>query len=70
MRNGDFQLEKVLGSESPADILTKFTDKQILRHMLNKHNMTFEGGRADSAPQIAAVFYKVTFSKSAKLPKA
>ena len=70
LRNGDFQLEKVLGSENPADVLTKFTEKPTLRHMLQKLNLTYEDGRADSAPQIASVYYRKTFIKHTQHSKA
>ena len=59
LRNGDFELHKVLGSENPADICTKFTDRPTLLKMLTIMNFTQESGRANSAPQIAAIHYLV-----------
>ena len=59
LRNGDFQQEKVQGSENPADILTKHTEKSTMFNMLPKLNLTFEAGRADSASKVCAVYYKV-----------
>ena len=35
LRNRDFDSEKVLGSENPSDILTKFADKPTLNKMLS-----------------------------------
>ena len=42
----EFELEKVLGSANPADILTEFTDKQTLHKLLQLLNLAFEDGRA------------------------
>ena len=57
LRNHDFSLHKVLGAENPADIFTKYTDKNTIHKMLGKLHLRFEQGRAESAPQIAAVTY-------------
>ena len=61
LKNRDFSLEKVLGTENPSDILTKFTDKPNLNKMLSLLNLSFEDGRPQSAPQIAAMMFKVRF---------
>ena len=63
LRNGDFELVKILGTQNPADVLTKFTDKPTLNNMTSKMNIHPEQGRAETAPQIAAVYYNVEFHK-------
>ena len=70
LRAGDFELVKMLGSENPADVLTKFTEKPILSKLLAKLNLSHESGRADSAPQIASVDYRVHFDNFQQAPKA
>ena len=52
VRSGDFELLKVLGTNNPADMLTK----HITREQLVKHSTClgckFVGGRPDSAPSL------------------
>ena len=52
IRKGDFRLEKILGADNPSDILTK----HVTRDLISKHMVTlglsYEDGRADSAPSI------------------
>ena len=43
-------LEKVLGSENPADIFTKYLDKITMDKALMKMNCHFRQGRAKAAP--------------------
>ena len=43
-------LHKVLGTENPADIFTKYTDRAILNMALGKMNMHYVDGRSDVAP--------------------
>ena len=50
VRNTDLELHKVLGSENPADIFTKYVDATIMEKALNKMNMFFMEGRAKMAP--------------------
>ena len=50
VRNGAVSLHKVLGSENPADIMTKYTDKAILEKMLGLVNMKAMSDRAACAP--------------------
>ena len=54
VRSGRVELVKVLGSENPADVLTKFVDRPLLDKMLAKMNMQKLDGRAKCAPAIAA----------------
>lgn len=42
-------LEKVLGSENPADIFTKYVDQAIIANALRKMNCEFRDGRAKLA---------------------
>ena len=43
-------LHKVLGTENPADIFTKYTDRSILNMARGKMNMHYVDGRSDVAP--------------------
>ena len=63
LRNGDVEVLKVLGSENPADLLTKFVEHPIIDKMVSKLNLSFEKGLAESAPQIASMCYRVIFNK-------
>ena len=60
LRSKDFSLHKVAGAENPADICTKFVDRPTLDKMLNILCLHHEAGRADSAPQIASIQYRMT----------
>ena len=52
IRNGDIDLEKVLGKHNPADALTKCsTGPEIAEHMKGL-GLAFEQGRAASAPRL------------------
>ena len=50
MRNGDVALHKVLGTENPADIFTKYVDANLMEKALKKQNTFFMEGRAKLAP--------------------
>ena len=63
LRAGDFELVKVLGSENPADVLTKFTDRATLAKMTSRMNLSHEDGRADSVPKLAAMCYLITCNR-------
>ena len=47
------ELVKVLGSENPADIMTKYTDRAILDKMLKLAGLSTLDGRAECAPMAA-----------------
>jgi hypothetical protein len=53
VRSGRVELQKVLGSENPADVLTKYVDKPLMSRMLDKMGMQKLDGRAKCAPAIA-----------------
>ena len=53
VREGAVELVKVLGSENPADIMTKYTDRAILDKMLKLAGLSTLGGRAEYAPMAA-----------------
>ena len=53
VRSGQVELLKVLGSENPADMMTKYVDKATLGKMLGKIGMVAMEGRARSAPAAA-----------------
>ena len=42
-------LHKVLGTENPADLFTKYTDRSILNMAIGKMNMHLSDGRSDVA---------------------
>ena len=50
VRTGAVTLHKVLGTENPADIMTKYTDRATLEKMLKLVNMSCLEGRAECAP--------------------
>ena len=52
VRTGDFVLNKMLGSENPADILTKHVDRGLLSKHLDTMQLVEESGRAASAPAV------------------
>ena len=52
LRTGDFTLEKVLGAENAADMLTKHLNRQLLENHLSTLGVYFEEGRSDLAPTI------------------
>ena len=54
IRSGRVELVKVLGTENPADILTKYIERPLLQKMLAKMGMVQMEGRAACAPAIAA----------------
>ena len=53
VRLGTVSLHKVLGTENPADIMTKYTDSATLQKMLGIMNLRFLDGRAACAPAAA-----------------
>ena len=53
VRKNDFRLEKILGAENPADMLTKHVDRALMGKHMAKLGLFFEEGRAESAPDIA-----------------
>ena len=52
IRKGDFKLSKVLGADNPADMLTKHVDKPLLIKHSGALGLSYESGRAESAPSI------------------
>ena len=52
LKTGDFTLCKILGSENPADFLTKFVEKQTLRRLMPMAGLDWETGRPDAAPAL------------------
>jgi hypothetical protein len=55
VRSGIIELCKILGSENPADIMTKHVDRKLMDKMLLKINMHSMTGRAECAPAAAGV---------------
>ena len=53
-RSGQVELVKVLGSENPADMMTKYLDRPLLAKMISKSNMVQLEGRARCAPAAAS----------------
>ena len=54
LRNKDFKLFKVLGTENPADVFTKPVPRETLDQHMVRMGLSRESGRAETAPQIAA----------------
>ena len=52
IRDGKMELVKILGTENPADILTKYVDKASMEKALKKLNLVFKEGRSPMAPAI------------------
>jgi hypothetical protein len=49
VRDGSVALHKILGTENPADIFTKYVDAAIMDKAMAKLNCTYREGRAKSA---------------------
>ena len=54
LREKRFALKKVLGTDNPADVLTKHVEAGVIDKHCQWLGMEFAQGRADSAPQLAA----------------
>ena len=52
LRLKSFSLHKILGAHNPADILTKYVDRQTLERHLRTMSFVQEWGRAANAPTI------------------
>ena len=50
MRSERVELLKVLGSENPADVMTKYVDRATMEKSLKTMNCEFRDGRAKAAP--------------------
>ncbi len=54
VRSGEITLCKVLGTDNPADLLTKHVPRDTADHLLWRICVSREEGRAESAPHVAA----------------
>ena len=52
LRRGDFALTKILGTDNPADMLTKHVTRDIMLRHMEFIGIKSEGGRAKSAPTL------------------
>ena len=52
VRGGDIVLQKILGTNNPADMCTKYISKLDMERHLKKISCRWESGRADSAPTV------------------
>ena len=52
IRDGKMELVKILGTENPGDIFTKYVDKTTMEAALVKMGMVFQEGRSPIAPAI------------------
>ena len=52
VRSGDFGLFKVLGTDNPADILTKAISAECIHRHLASCGLLWEAGRPDTAPAV------------------
>ena len=57
IRSGDFHVWKVLGTENPADLMTKFLSSEQIHAALVSMNAWFMEGRAVSAPVVSLLIY-------------
>ena len=53
VRDGDITVGKILGTDNPADALTKHLDVTSMRKHLSAMGMEYEDGRAESAPELS-----------------
>ena len=53
IKEKDLVVDKVLGTDNPADCLTKHVDRATMLKHLAAMGLEYESGRADSAPQLA-----------------
>ena len=52
IRDGKVELLKILGTENPADVLTKYVDKKTMEAALTKLSLEFQEGRSQIAPNV------------------
>ena len=52
LRRGDFSLNKILGINNPADILTKHVPRDVMMRHMKSMGIKAETGRAKSAPSL------------------
>ena len=52
VRNGDLELRKVLGSENPADLLTKHLSAPDMLKYMSKFGASHQDGRASVTPAV------------------
>ena len=52
LRAGQFRLFKVLGTNNPADLLTKHVPRDLMVKHMQKMGIVCESGRAESAPAL------------------
>ena len=50
IRSGKITLQKILSTENPADVLTKYVDRKTLENALPKLGLSVKSGRPASAP--------------------
>ena len=55
IRGGNISLDKVLGTENPSDVLTKYVDRATMQKALKKVNLIATDGRPASAPQAMGI---------------
>ena len=53
VRDGEVDVQKILGSDNPADVLTKYVDAATMQKHLRTLGLVYESGRAASAPELA-----------------
>ena len=52
VKAGDFKLVKILGTENPADMLTKHISREDQEKRLRRLSCKWEAGRAATAPKL------------------
>ena len=52
VRSGHVELHKILGTENPGDVFTKYVDKSTMEKALATLSLQFNDGRSAIAPEI------------------
>ena len=55
IRSGQMKLDKMLGTENPSDVLTKFVDRNAMNKALERISLVPTSGRPECAPQAMGV---------------
>ena len=50
--DGQIEIHKILGTENPGDVFTKYVNKNVMEAALKKMNLAFKEGRSPIAPAI------------------
>ena len=54
--DGRLKVNKIWGTENPADLMTKYLAQEVIDRHCAKLNLRFEDGRAELAPHLASIY--------------